>query len=151
MLTIFGRNSKTEKFCDGHSRRDFLTIGSAAALGGITLPQLLRAEAQQSLGRQHKAVINVFLPGGPPHQDMWDIKQDAPSEIRGEFQPISTNVSGIQIGELFPKMAKMMDSLKTNIGGFVQRLLLCRGVCQLYRRSLQRFLLARTSYHPCLR
>ena len=109
MLTIFGRNRKTEKFCDGHSRRDFLTIGSAAALGGITLPQLLRAEAQQSLGRQHKAVINVFLPGGPPHQDMWDIKQDAPSEIRGEFQPISTNVSGIQIGELFPKMAKMMD------------------------------------------
>ena len=109
MLTIFGRRSKSEKFCDGYSRRDFLTIGSAAAVGGITLPQLLRAEAQQSLGRQHKAIINVFLPGGPPHQDMWDIKQDAPSEIRGEFQPISTNVSGIQIGELFPKMAKMMD------------------------------------------
>ena len=109
MLTIFGRNSKTEKFCDGHSRRDFLTIGSAAALGGITLPQLLRAEAQQSLGRQHKAVINVFLPGGPPHQDMWDIKKDAPSNIRGEFKSIKTKVPGIEICELFPRIAGMAD------------------------------------------
>ena len=109
MLTIFGRRSKSDKFCDGYSRRDFLTIGSAAAVGGLTLPQLLRAESFQSSGRQHKAIINIFLPGGPPHQDMWDIKPDAPSEIRGEFSPISTNVSGIQIGELFPKMAQMMD------------------------------------------
>ncbi len=109
MLTILGRRSKGDKFCDGYNRRDFLTIGSAAAVGGMTLPQLLRAESLQGSGRQHKAIINVFLPGGPPHQDMWDIKQDAPAEIRGEFQPISTNVSGIQIGELFPKMAQMMD------------------------------------------
>jgi hypothetical protein len=54
-------------------------------------------------------VINIFLGGGPPHQDMWDIKSDAPSEIRGEFKPIATNVPGIQIGEVFPRIAAQMD------------------------------------------
>jgi len=106
MLTILGKG--TRGFCDGISRRNFIRIGGMA-LGGISLPQILRAEAASESGRSHKAVINVFLPGGPPHQDMWDLKPDAPSEIRGEFSPIRTNVSGIEIGELFPKMARMMD------------------------------------------
>ena len=57
----------------------------------------------------HKAIINIYLPGGPPHMDMWDLKPDAPAEIRGEFKPISTNVPGIEICELFPKIAAMMD------------------------------------------
>ncbi|MDE0817877.1 MAG: DUF1501 domain-containing protein [Pirellulaceae bacterium] len=108
MFSILGRKGSGEKFCDGHSRRDFLTIGSLA-MGGLALPDLLRAESQLGRGRSHKAIINVFLPGGPPHQDMWDIKPDAPAEIRGEFKPIATNVPGIQIGELFPKIAAMMD------------------------------------------
>ena len=108
MFSILGRKGRGEKFCDGHSRRDFLTIGSLA-MGGLALPDLLRAESQLGKGRSHKAIINVFLPGGPPHQDMWDIKPDAPAEIRGEFKPIATNVPGIQIGELFPKIAAMMD------------------------------------------
>jgi hypothetical protein len=108
MFSILGRKGRGEKFCDGHSRRDFLTIGSLA-MGGLALPDLLRAESQLGSGRSHKAIINVFLPGGPPHQDMWDIKPDAPAEIRGEFKPIATNVPGIQIGELFPKIAAMMD------------------------------------------
>jgi hypothetical protein len=60
---------------------------------------------------QHKALINVFLPGGPPHQDLWDLKPDAPAEVRGEFKPIGTNVAGIQICELLPKLAAMMDKL----------------------------------------
>ena len=94
MFSILGRKGRGEKFCDGHSRRDFLTIGSLA-MGGLALPDLLHADSQ--LGRHsHKAIINVFLPGGPPHQDMWDIKPDAPAEIRGEFKPIATNVPGIQ-------------------------------------------------------
>ena len=108
MLTILGRSSRRNQFCDGTSRRDFLKIGGMA-MGGLTLPQLLRAEKQSGLGRSHKAIINIFLPGGPPHQDMWDLKPDAPAEIRGEFQPIKTNVPGIEIGELFPKIAAMMD------------------------------------------
>lgn len=108
MLTILGRRSGRSRFCDGVDRRNFLQIGGLA-MGGLTLPQLLRAEQEQGVGRSHKAIINIFLPGGPPHQDMWDIKSDAPSEIRGEFQPIKTNVSGIEICELFPRIAAMMD------------------------------------------
>ena len=109
MLTIYGKSDgKRDRFCDGLSRRSFLKIGGLV-MGGITLPQLLAAEAKAGIGRSHKAVINVFLPGGPPHQDMWDIKVDAPAEIRGEFQPIATKVPGIEICELFPRIASMMD------------------------------------------
>mgnify|MGYP006399201233 CR=1 FL=1 len=85
------------------SRRGFLSVGG---FGMLSMPHIL--EAQQQNGK-HKAVINIFLGGGPPHQDMWDIKTDAPTEIRGEFQPIDTAVPGIQIGESFPKIASMMD------------------------------------------
>lgn len=104
-------------FCDGLPRRAFLQIGGLT-LGGLSLPELLRAEAETARARGEKAprksqksVIMIFLPGGPPHQDMFDLKVDAPSEIRGEFRPIETNVSGIQICELFPRLAGMMDRL----------------------------------------
>ncbi|MEM7473509.1 MAG: DUF1501 domain-containing protein [Planctomycetota bacterium] len=114
MLTMFG---KPNRFCDGISRRSFLTIGGLSfGAGGLALPSILQAESLNSdtkskstTGLGHKAVINVFLAGGPPHQDMWEIKADAPSEIRGEFQAIPTNVSGIQICEVFPKLAGLMD------------------------------------------
>src|SRR5438552_3229995 len=107
MLTIYG---KSARFCDGIARRNFLRIG-ALALGGLALPDLLRAEAQSGIRKSHKAVIMIYLPGGPPHQDMFDLKVDAPSEIRGEFKPIKTRVPGIQICEHLPKMAAMMDKL----------------------------------------
>lgn len=108
MLTILGR--PTSGFCDRQSRRSFLRIGGLA-LGGLTLPGLLRHEALARTGSSNKSVIMVFLPGGPPHQDMYDLKTDAPSEIRGEFRPIQTNVPGIQICEHLPRMARMMDKL----------------------------------------
>lgn len=106
MLTLYGRENR---FCDGISRRSFLKIGGLA-LGGatLTLADVLRAEAATGK-RSHKAVINIFLAGGAPHQDMWDIKTDAPSDIRGEFKAIPTKVNGIQIGEVFQKTAAMMD------------------------------------------
>ena len=107
MLTIPGAAAK---FCDGVSRRNFLRIG-ALGLGGAGLGQLLQAEAQAGIRNSHKAVINIFLPGGPPHQDMFDLKTDAPREIRGELKPIKTNVPGIQICELLPKTARLMDKL----------------------------------------
>jgi hypothetical protein len=111
MLSILGRPTKSRSgFCDGIARRDFLTIGGMA-LGGIALPALLQREAAAGIGKSHKAIINVFLPGGPPHQDMFDIKADAPSEIRGEFEAIKTNVPGIEIGELFPKVAQLADKM----------------------------------------
>ncbi|MFO0967295.1 MAG: DUF1501 domain-containing protein [Gemmataceae bacterium] len=111
MLTIFGKPRKNGGFCDGQTRRDFLTIGGTL-LGGLALSDVLRAEATPGAARstaQHKAIINVYLPGGPPHLDMWDIKTEAPVEIRGEFQAIQTNVPGIHICEHFPRMARMAD------------------------------------------
>jgi len=111
MLTLFGSHSPRSSFCDRISRRSFLKIGgfSLGALGGLSLPSLLRAEAARGISSSNKAVINIFLAGGPPHQDMWDIKTDAPAEIRGEFSPIATAVPGIEIGECFPQIAAMMD------------------------------------------
>ncbi|MEJ7593377.1 MAG: DUF1501 domain-containing protein [Planctomycetaceae bacterium] len=109
MLTIFGRkNAPRRGFCDGVSRRDFLTIGGMA-LGGISLEQTLRAESETNAGRSHKAIINIYLPGGPPHLDMWDPKPEAPAEIRGEFSAIATKVPGIFVSEMFPRMAELMD------------------------------------------
>jgi len=108
MLTILGQKTR---FCDGVSRRNFLKIGAFTfGAASLTLADIFRAEAQAgSPGSPHKAVINIFLGGGPPHQDMWDLKMDAPVEIRGEFKPIATRVPGIQIGEVFPRIAARMD------------------------------------------
>jgi hypothetical protein len=108
MLTIFGKPGPDGGFCDGFNRRDFLTIGGSI-LGGLALPQLLQAQAAQGQSPQHKAIINIYLPGGPPHLDMYDIKTEAPREIRGEFDPIRTSVPGIEICELFPRIARMAE------------------------------------------
>jgi len=109
MLKILSDSSG--KFCDGLSRRSFLRIGSLA-MGGASLPRILAAESaggRAGGGLGHKAVIMIYLPGGPPHQDMWDLKMDAPGEIRGEFRPIPTKVPGIEICEEFPRIAAMAD------------------------------------------
>ena len=108
MLTIFGNRDSASSHCDGVSRRNFLKIGGMAA-GGLSLPQLLATEAAAGTGSSHKAIINVFLPGGPSHIDLFDLKPDAPSEIRGEFSPIRTNVPGMEISEVFPTLAQHAD------------------------------------------
>ena len=107
MLSIHGNSSR---FCDGVSRRNFLKIGGLG-LGGLALPDLLRAQGGSSSNAGEKAVIMIFLPGGPSHQDMFDLKMDAPQEIRGEFRPISTKVPGIQICEHLPLLARQMDKV----------------------------------------
>ncbi len=107
MLNVLGQKFR---LCDGIARRDFLRIG-ALGMGGLTLPQLLRAEAVAGIRRSHKSVIMIYMAGAPSHQDMYDLKMDAPSEIRGEFRPISTNVPGIQITEHMPRLAAIMDKL----------------------------------------
>src|SRR5579872_2029943 len=107
MLTIFG---EPRQFCDRVSRRDFLRIGGLA-LGGLSMSEILRAESRAGIGSSKKAIIMVFLAGGPPHQDLVDLKPDAPLEIRGEFDPIATNVPGIEICELLPQLARMTDKL----------------------------------------
>ncbi|MBI1900154.1 MAG: DUF1501 domain-containing protein [Planctomycetia bacterium] len=107
MLTIAGPRSS---YCDGISRRSWLQIGGLA-LGGLALPQILRAEAESGVRNPAKGIIMVLLPGGPTHLDTFDLKPDAPAEIRGEFRPIATNVPGIEICELMPRLAGMADKL----------------------------------------
>jgi hypothetical protein len=109
MLNLFGAPHRDGGFCDGRTRRDFLTIGGTLFGGALAAPHLLAAEARQGTRTSHKSVIMIYLPGGPPHIDMWDMKPDAPAEVRGEFNPIQTNVNGVRICEHFPLMAKMMD------------------------------------------
>ncbi|MBV63003.1 MAG: hypothetical protein CMP45_00640 [Rickettsiales bacterium] len=108
MLDIFGNSDNQSTHCDGFSRRNFLKVGGMAA-GGLSLDQVLAMESKSGSSSTHKSIINIYLPGGPSHLDMFDMKPDAPSEIRGEFRPIGTNVPGIQICELFPKLAKIAD------------------------------------------
>src|SRR5438270_7526425 len=103
MFAFFGTKSR---YFDGLTRRSFLRIGGLA-VGGLSLPGLLRAEQQAGIRKSHKAVIMVYLSGGLAHQDTFDLKPTAPAEVRGEFKPIATNVPGIQIGELLPRMAKV--------------------------------------------
>jgi len=105
--------AQRSQYCDGISRRSMLKLGACTlgglAMGGLTLPQLLRAEAAAGVGSSNKAIINIHLGGGPSHQDMFDLKPDAPREFRGEFNPIKTNVPGIEICEHMPLLAKMAD------------------------------------------
>ena len=105
MLPVFG---PSVRLCQGKTRREAMRIG-ALGLGGLTLPNLLRAEQAAGVGSNVKSVIMIYLVGAPPHQDMYDLKMEAPSEIRGEFQPIPTNVPGIEICEHLPGLAKVMD------------------------------------------
>lgn len=92
------------------SRRSFLRVG-ALGLGGLTLPGLLRAEAAAGIRSSHKSVILIYLVGGPPHQDMFDLKPNAPKEIAGPWKPTATNVTGVQICEALPRLARNMDKL----------------------------------------
>jgi hypothetical protein len=106
MLMIWGPGRGA--FCDGVDRRTFLTVGGLA-LGGLSLADLLRLEARGSDRAAPKSVIMVYLPGGPSHIDLYDMKPDAPIEIRGQFKPIRTNVPGMDICELMPKQARIAD------------------------------------------
>lgn len=108
MFDILGSTNRT---CDGVSRRNFLRVGSLA-VGGLSLPQLLRHEAaakETGTSAKRRAVILVWQAGGPSHLDMYDLKPTAPAEYRGEFKPIPTNVPGIDVGEHLPLQAAMFD------------------------------------------
>lgn len=109
MLTISGA---PRRFCDGLSRRELLRIGSLT-IGGLTFADLLRVRATAAAPSptRDKAIIMVYLNGGPSHIDLYDLKPDAPVEYRGEFRPIRTNVPGFDIGELMPRQARLADKL----------------------------------------
>jgi hypothetical protein len=113
---MFSISGSAQRFCDGVSRRNFLKIGAFWA--GLTLADMLRQKSQAnpvaapaSTPTRHKSAIMIYLPGGPSHMDMYDLKPNAPTEYRGEFRPIQTNVPGVQICELMPRQARMWDKL----------------------------------------
>src|SRR5207247_1707958 len=116
MLSSAGLKSR---FCDGMSRRSCLRIGGLA-LGGLALPDILRAEAASGARNQAKGIIMILLPGGPTHLDTFDLKPEAPAEVRGEFQPIATSVPGTDICELLPRLARSADkfTLVRSLVGF---------------------------------
>src|SRR5215831_6379970 len=99
--------------CEGFHRRDFLRVGAAGMLGlGLADALRLRASAGAGAPGEKKlasGVIQIWLSGGPATIDMWDLKPDAPEEIRGEFRPIATAAPGVSIGEDMPGLARVMD------------------------------------------
>ena len=101
---------ETLNTCDGPSRREILQIGAAGFLG-LSLPALFAAQSSMAADRvdNEKSIILVFLWGGPPHQDTFDMKPEGAAEVRGQFKPIKTNVPGIQICEHLPFLANMAD------------------------------------------
>lgn len=105
MLTFLDQR---HRFCDGVTRRGFLRVGALAA-GGLTWSGLLRARAAAKEHSPPRSIINIYLPGGPSHIDMFDLKPQAPAEIRGSFRPIPTSVPGMVICEHMPKLARMAD------------------------------------------
>jgi len=94
----------------GRSRRDFLHVGSLAAVG-LSLPQYARASAEGQVrpGCENRSCIMIFNLGGPSHVDLWDMKPDAPAEIRGPFKPIRTKAADFEVSELLPRHAEMAD------------------------------------------
>jgi len=103
--------NKPVHFCDGLTRRDFLHAGSLGLLGmGLPAFQALARGGAVAKDRDVNCIM-LFLVGGPSQLDTWDMKPDAPAEIRGPFKPIGTNVPGLQISEVFPRLATMMDKV----------------------------------------
>ncbi len=107
MLSVLAGGAR---LCDGINRRELLRVGGLSLFGGMTLPRLLRAgDGSRRRGPgPARSVILFNLLGGPSHQDMFDLKPDAPPEVRGEFRPIRTSLPGLQICEHLPATAKWM-------------------------------------------
>src|SRR5271166_379750 len=95
----------------GFTRRHALRLGASGLLAGLSLPRLFQLEATAASGEtpKAKACIFLFLEGGPSTIDMWDLKPDAPVEVRGPYKPIRTNVAGTLIGEHLPSCARLAD------------------------------------------
>src|SRR6266550_60725 len=108
MIKVTGKGAITT--CDGITRRDFLQIGTLGALGlSLSKFAALRALGAVSSSKQDQACIMIFNLGAPSQVDTFDMKPNAPAEIRGPFKPISTNNPDIQISEIFPLHAKLAD------------------------------------------
>src|SRR6266478_3103513 len=111
-----GTSSMLPAFCDGIDRRGFLRVGS---LAGLSLAEILRlqavgaAETPAAPARPQRDIncIFIFIIGGMAHQDLWDLKPEAPAEIRGDFTPISTAIPGLFVSNILPHVAGVTDKL----------------------------------------
>src|SRR5437763_6916668 len=111
MLQLWSNRRQTD--CNGTTRRDFLKIG-ALGMGGLMLPDLLRARAraaEQGRPTRNTSVVWLWLSGGPTHIETFDPKMDAPVEYRSAVGAVDTNVPGIQLGGVFPQMARVADKM----------------------------------------
>ncbi len=116
MFKIWSGRTPGSSYCDGINRRSFVKLG-LSGMASLGLPELLRAKelsankegAAHGTPQKQTSVILIWLDGGPSHLDLYDMKPDAPSEVRGIWSPINTNVAGMQISELLPKQAKVAD------------------------------------------
>src|SRR5436190_15887798 len=109
MLNVF--SSRLQKNCDGSTRRDFLKVG-ALGLGALTLPDLLRARAAANANGQptrNTSVVWLWLGGGPTHVETFDPKMTAPAEFRSVVGSVQSNVPGVELGGVFPRMAAVAD------------------------------------------
>jgi hypothetical protein len=108
MLKFTGRGQATT--CSGVTRRDFLQVGALGAIG-FSLPQLMAAQAAGAVkpGHDDRSCIMIFNLGAPSNMDLWDMKPDAPAEIRGPFKPVQTKVPGFQLSEILPGHARLAD------------------------------------------
>src|SRR5947207_401036 len=107
MISVQGGGAQ---LCDGLTRRELLRAGGLTLFAGMTLPRLLQAaDSRPGQRGPARSVILFNLLGGPSHQDMFDLKPDAPPEIRGEFKPIATSLPGLQVCEHLPRTATLMN------------------------------------------
>ena len=107
MLTI--ETGKSERFCDGVNRRRFIQVGGLGAFG-LTLGDLLRSEAKAApTKKSRRSIIMIWQHGGPSQLDTFDMKPDAPSEVRGPYRSIESSLPGLRVGELMPYHSKIMD------------------------------------------
>lgn len=107
---MFSLQAGRARLCDGLTRREALRVGGLSAIG-LTLPQLLEAQAASDITPRARSCIILWMTGGPPQHETWDPKPDAPAEIRGPFGSIASALPGVRVGELMPRTAAILDQL----------------------------------------
>jgi len=135
MLRVMGKSNTA---CDGLSRREVIRVGGLSLFGGLTLPAFLQAAKSAGGARRPgtaKSVILLNLFGGPPHMDMFDLKPAAPANVRGEFKPIDSAVSGVQICDALPCLSVEQPSSTRGVSPGMKNVCAPVGLFRSIRKS----------------